>query len=197
MILTVTGFKGGAGKTTSAVHLAAFMQARGRVALIDGDDNRSATAWAQRGHLPFPVVDAQETGKAAREFEHLVIDTQARPTRSELQELVEGADILLLPSTPDALALHALTLTVNELRGLNARNVRILLCAIPPRPSRDGDEARAFLESEGLRVLKSQIRRLAAFSKAALAGSLVQDVRDPRAALGWTDYQKAGKELIR
>ena len=197
MILTVAGFKGGVAKTTTAVHLAAFLAARGKVAVIDGDENRSATAWARRGGLPFPVVDVRQTARAAREYEHLVIDTQARPSRNDLAELAEGCDTLVLPTTADALALDALTLTVAELRALKADSFRVLLCIIPPPPSRDGEEARAYLESEGLPVFKSQVRRLAAFAKAALAGCLVNQVRDPRAELGWADYQKAGKELIR
>lgn len=198
MILTVAGFKGGVAKTTTAVHLAAYLAERGKTAVIDGDDNRSATAWSNRGGgLPFAVIDARQTARAAREYEHLVIDTQARPSRQDLTELAAGCDALILPTTPDALALDALALTVAELRGLKADHWRILLCAVPPSPSRDGDEARAFLRSQDLPVFKSQVRRLAAFGKAALTGCLVQDVRDPRAPFGWDDYQRAGKELTR
>jgi chromosome partitioning protein len=52
MIITVASFKGGVGKTT-AVHLATFFQQQGPTVLIDGDPNRSASAWHQRGALPF------------------------------------------------------------------------------------------------------------------------------------------------
>ena len=197
MILTVAGFKGGVGKTTSAVHFAGLLAERGKTALIDGDENRSATAWAERGKLPFSVVDPRQTARVAREHKHLVIDTAARPSRNELAELAAGCDLLILPTTTDALALRALVLTVAELRGLKADRYRILLCAVPPAPSHDGDEAREYLAGQGLPIFKAQVRRLAAFGKAALAGELVRDVRDPRAALGWNDYAAAGKELPR
>jgi chromosome partitioning protein len=54
MIVTLAGFKGGVGKTTTAVHLAAyFAQKSDKTLLIDGDPNRSATGWGKRGSLPF------------------------------------------------------------------------------------------------------------------------------------------------
>jgi chromosome partitioning protein len=196
MIVTVASFKGGVGKTTTAVHLAAFLQQIAPAVLVDGDDNNSATAWAKRGALPFPVVDARQTARVARRYEHLIIDTPARPSPEDLRELIDGCDLLVIPSTPDALSLDALMLTVEALKGLGANRFRILLTVIPPRPSRDGDEARAMLLEEKLPVFARSIRRLAAFQKAALAGSLVRDVADPRAAAGWEDYEAAGKELI-
>ena len=198
MVVTVAGFKGGVGKTTTAVHFAAFLHERGKTAVIDGDENRSATAWASYGNLPFPVVDARQTGRGTQDYEHLVIDTQARPSRSELAHLVDRCNLLVLPTTSDALALRALMLTVTELQTLNAQSYRILLCAVPPPPSRDGEDARIFLQEQRLPVFRTQIRRLSAFTKAALAGCVVNEVRaDPRAELGWQDYARAGKELLR
>ena len=52
MIITVASFKGGVGKTTTAVHLAAYYQRLDKTVLIDGDPNRSSTAWAARAACP-------------------------------------------------------------------------------------------------------------------------------------------------
>ena len=105
MIITVASFKGGVGKTTTAVHLAAYMQEDAPTLLIDGDPNRSASGWNKRGGLPFKVVDERQAARFARDYEHIVIDTQARPSLEDLEALVDGCDLLIIPTTPDALML--------------------------------------------------------------------------------------------
>jgi chromosome partitioning protein len=196
MIITIASFKGGVAKTTTAVHLAAYLQDRSPTLLIDGDPNRSATGWSRRGQLPFKVVDERQAAKYAREFQHCVIDTEARPEEEDLRALADGCDLLIIPTTPDALALDALILTVKALDGLRTSGYRILLSIIPPRPSRDGDEARSTLTEVGLPLLNQGVRRLVAFQKVALAGVPVYAVDDPRANLGWEDYQQVGKEIL-
>lgn len=195
MILAVTGFKGGVGKTTTAVHLASFLSAWAPTLLVDGDPNRSATGWHARGGLPVKVVDERVASRYAREYTHVVIDTQARPSKEDLKTLAEGVDLLILPTTPDALALEALLATLEALRGSGAR-YRVLLTMVPPRPSRDGDEARSLLESHGVPLFRGQIRRAAAFPKAALLGVPVYQVPDPRARLAWEDYREVGQEIM-
>lgn len=200
MIITVASFKGGVGKTTSAVHLAALLQERGPTLLIDGDPNRSATGWARRGELPFKVVDERQAARYVGAHEHIVIDTQARPSREDLEALADGCDLLILPSTPDALALDALLMTVEALRevsgSVGSERLRILLTMIPPRPSRDGEEAQSTLREAGLPVFETMTRRLVAFQKAALAGTIVSQTADPRALAGWENYQKVAAEIL-
>jgi len=197
MIVTVASFKGGVGKTVTAVHLAAYLRQSGSTVLVDGDPNRSATGWAGRGNLPFKVVDERQAVRYAREFEHIVIDTEARPNREDLKTLAGGCDLLVIPTSPDALALDALLLLVDTLEELEASRYRVLLTLIPPRPSRDGEQARATLVHAGLPLFKAEVRRLVAFQKAALEGVPVYEVKDQRASLGWEDYRRVGEEVLR
>ena len=71
MIITVTSYKGGVGKTTTAIHLAAYLQRLAPTLLVDNDPNRSAIGWAARSEnvLPFRVVDINQSLKVGRDFE--------------------------------------------------------------------------------------------------------------------------------
>ncbi|WP_413176498.1 AAA family ATPase [Anabaena azotica] len=197
MIITVASFKGGVGKTTTAIHLAGYLQAKDETLLIDGDPNRSATGWAKRGSLPFKVIDERLAAKFAKNYQHIVIDTQARPEQEDLEALVEGCDLLILPTTPDALSLDALMQTVDVLKSLGANQYRILITRVPSKPRRDGEEAREMLTEAGLPLFKGYIRDAVAFQKAALSGVLVNQVADSRAKMAGRDYQQIAQEVMK
>ena len=194
--ITIIGFKGGVGKTTCAVHLAAYLQERAPTLLVDGDLNRSALAWAEAGRLPFAVVDELDAARAVKDYKHIVIDTAARPAPGDLCVLAQNSDLMILPTTAEAMALRALLETARALEEIGGAKYRALVTIVPPRPSRDGDEARASLSRAGLPVFSGTVRRGVAFSKASLQGCLVSKVHDPRAQACWADFARIGEEMI-
>lgn len=191
-IITVTGYKGGCGKSVSAIHIATFLSALGDVVLIDSDPNRTAIHWGERGQLPFTVVDERKAMKVVQGRDYLVIDTPARPDSSDLKELSEGADLLILPTVPDIVSLDPMVQTASD---LGEATYRALLTIVPPKPSREGELMRDELQANDFPVFRTMIRRAAGFQKAALAGVPVRDLAG-RDRLGWLDYEALGKEIL-
>ena len=198
MIVTVVSLKGGVGKTTTSIHIAAYLQTIAPALLVDNDPNRSATGWASRGEngLPFRVVDVNQSLKVGRDYENVVFDTKARPDRSELQTLAEGCDLMVIPTTPDAMAIEALMGTVQILQAIGVGQFKVLLTIIPPYPERDGEDARAMLESGGFPLFGASIREAKAFKMAALRGVVVNQIKGPRSAACWDDYVRVGREIV-
>jgi chromosome partitioning protein len=196
MVVTIASFKGGVGKTTTAVHLGAFLQELAATMVVDGDPNRSVTDWGKPGRLPFAIVDERQSAFNARRFEHIVIDTKARPEEEDLKALALGCNLLIIPCTPDPLALRTLELTVTALRNIGAERYRILLTAVPPAPQPEGPDAKQLLAQLGIPVFNRSIRRVKAFQRAVLQGTTVREVRDDRSVVAWNDYEEVGQELI-
>ncbi len=193
-IITITGYKGGVGKSTTAFHLAAYFAEFGRTVLVDGDPNHTAVKWAERSAapLPFLVIDQRQAVRAVTGKDFIVIDTPARPDSDDLKELAAGCDLLILPTSPDVVSLQPMLETA---KALGKARYRALITLMPPPPSREAETMRGDLEAGGIPVFRIMIRRTSGFTRAALAGVSVKDVHDSRLRKAWQDYESLGGEI--
>ncbi len=190
-IITVTGYKGGVAKSTTAIHLAAFFHDYGTTILVDGDPNRTALSRAKKGKLPFEVADQLYAMKLVSSSEYVIIDTPARPASDDLQDLAKGCDLMILPTTPDVDSLEPMLQTAKD---IGDAQYRVLLTIVPPYPSREGETMRQDLVRAGMPVFKQMVRRTSGFQKAAYMGVCINDV--PRMKAAWNDYKAVGKEIL-
>ncbi len=176
--IAVVSQKGGAGKTTLAVHLAAEA-ARSSVALIlDTDPQATASRWAEwRGGGDPEVIDcgapsllAGKLAKAAELGADLaVIDTP--PHADAMARRAAGlADLILIPCRPRAFDLAAVEATAELVRS-SRRPAFVVLNAGPPRaPLIYREAAELITGGFGLPIAPVVLPERAAFHHSAAAG---------------------------
>jgi chromosome partitioning protein len=181
-IVAVISQKGGAGKTTLAVHLATAAVAAGRTAaIIDLDPQATAASWGDRRASDTPeVVSGQAVRlpalvKAAEDngADFLVLDTA--PNADQTASLAaRAADLVLIPCRPAAFDLEAIETTL-MLAKAAGRPAFVVLSAVPPRSSAIGKEAAAGLTSRGAQVAPNFLTHRAAFAHGVIDGRTAQE----------------------
>ena len=197
MIITIAGYKGGIGKTTTAIHLAAVLQKKASTLLVDADENRSALSWARESNLPFEVATEDTAPKAFMKLrpEHAVIDTKARPSTEDLEEISSGCDLMILPTTTRPMDFEALIKTVQKIRAIHTP-YKVLITMVPPNSTKKHSEIVELLKESSIPVFDSFIQRYSFMEQLPLDGILASDSKDENASKVWKQYCKIGKEIL-
>jgi chromosome partitioning protein len=189
--IAIVSQKGGAGKTTVALHIAvAADQAGLSVALIDMDPQATAETWAAwRKNEEHPVVVAAKAPTLARTLEkaaHLgaslvVIDTPPL-AQAEAAEAVRMADLILIPCRPAAFDLHAVRMTA-RMAQTSEKPAFVMFNGGPPNASNVYAEAAELVQQIGLAVAPVRLSDRAAFRAATNTGQAAQEIEpDGKAA---------------
>jgi len=173
MRLAVVNLKGGTGKTTTAVHLAAGLGRRGRTLLVDADPQGSASEWSALAgaDLPYttmthaqPDLHRRLRESAMSGYEHVVMDT---PPGHEaiVRSALLVADEVVIPVAPSFMDINRLRPTIAliaAVAGDNNPSVRVLLTRVRSQ-TRMAWLSREALTELGFPVLESDIPLLEAY----------------------------------
>lgn len=176
-IVTLASLKGGVGKTTLTMHLAAAIaQEYSQVVVLDADEEVSALRWLQHARaqgqtLPFEVIAAdrntlmRQARDLARSGHIVVIDTPPN-NREVLKSAATVADVVLVPVLPTGLDVDRLATTLELLADLEAALPSLNYAIVLNRF--DGRKAFAHSSNEALNELPrltTVVRSLSAYEK--------------------------------
>lgn len=204
-IVAIAGQKGGVGKTTVTMNLAAVAADNGsRVLVVDTDPQGSATFWAdQAGQgLPFDVADdtdPRNLGQLRRlPYDIIFVDTPGNLTDTDaLRAVLQEADFAILPSEPSPLAIPPLRKTINSLVKPLGVDYRVLINRVDPRVPADAGDAAALLDRMGLARFRAYIRAYKIHSTSPMDGQVVTQYPGDRSALrAADDFKKVTIELL-
>lgn len=180
-VTAVINQKGGAGKTTLAMNLAAGLARRGETVVIDLDPQASALQWASQGSAPFPATVKQIVGKwdaralhqNYRAYQHMVLDCPPAVESHASQQALRACDVALIPVLPSPVDLWASLRLPQEIAEARKENKRlrayVVLNQMEPKSALSSAMHEALAEF-GLPVLSAVIRRRAIYRGAALEG---------------------------
>lgn len=200
-IITFAQQKGGAGKTTVLVHLAAaWAEAGRRVALIDLDPQRSLSRWAGlRADPALPLIEskdyraASDMKAAAKAHDYVLVDCPGAAS-SLLEAVVRESDLVVAPCQPSVMDVWA-TASVIETAKKQKTPLRILLNRVPGRAAAL-EEVIATLGPAQALLLATRLGNRVGFSQAMLNGRTAPELSRRSAAASEVAALKAEIEAI-
>lgn len=174
-VIVIASQKGGAGKTTLTIHLAAEASTTRRTLVMDLDPQGSAMEWANRRGDKAPDVMAAHPATIAKEIERaradgyelVILDTAPHADHAALQA-ARAADLVLVPCRPATFDIAAISATLDLCKLANKQAVVVLNAA--PIRSKVVEEAVEAVAEKGATVAPVIIRQRVAFQHCLIDG---------------------------
>ena len=187
-VFAVANQKGGVGKTTLAMNLAAGFARRGSCAVLDADPQESASSWAQLATTPsnpaVPVIEVMagvhDALEAVRdEYDYLVIDCPPSTESPRVAQALGCVDCLLIPVLPSPMDVWASTRIEGMVQAARSTNPGLRAFLVLNQMEARNAMARGMEEvfrEFTVPALRSGLARRAIYRTAALEGRSVYDL---------------------
>src|ERR1700712_1576330 len=189
--IAVISQKGGAGKTTLALHIAVAAELAGySTVLLDMDPQGTAEAWSEWRKEAPPVVIPAKTATLVRTLEKaashaadfVIMDTPPL-AEAEARAAAKIADLVLVPCRPNAFDVHSIK-TTTDLTRFAAKPAFAIFNAGPVAASRLYIETADLVAEIGLKVGPFRLSERAAFRHATGSGQAAQEIEPKGKAAG-------------